>query len=71
MADLMKAAIKASQKDVITAAEHKLGRKLSKSERSGIQNIGSLMMLESCFRTFSSTNDNVAQVEADLKFFAQ
>ena len=69
MSDKMQQAIEMSQQEVITAAETKLGRKLTDSERIGVQRIRSLMMLESCFRSFSSPAISGSQVLADLQSF--
>ncbi|HLX70531.1 MAG TPA: hypothetical protein VKV04_12970 [Verrucomicrobiae bacterium] len=70
MKDKMEEAIAASQQQVISAAEQKLGRPLSSAERRGIERINSLMMLESCWRSFSSPASTQAQVLADLEHFA-
>jgi hypothetical protein len=64
-------AVVASRQDVIVAAEHKLGRVLTGAERLGIENITSLMMLESCCRAFSSTVSTQAEVQKDLEYFAK
>jgi hypothetical protein len=71
MKDKMQQAIEASQRDVITAAEQKLGRSLSDAERRGIQSISSLSMLDSCCQSFSSPVSTQAQVLADLEYFAK
>ena len=56
---------------VIEAAERKLGRKLSETESLGVQRIGSMMMLESCHRSFASDLYEPSQVEKDLLYFAR
>jgi len=71
MTDKMQQAIEMSRQDVIAAAEKKLGRSLTESERAGILRIGSLMMLESCHQSFSSPVSTQAQVFADLEHFAK
>jgi hypothetical protein len=55
---------------VIEAAERKLGRTLSSDERRGIESLSSLMMLESCDRSFSAEQTTAAQVEKDVAYFA-
>ncbi len=59
------------QQDVIVAAEQKLGRSLTEAERRGIESVTSLMMLESCCRSFSSPVSTQAEVLADLEHFAK
>jgi hypothetical protein len=71
MKDKMQQAIEASQQEVIIAAEQKLGRSLSDADRRGIQSIGSLMMLESCYQFFSSSVSTQAEVVADLAHFTK
>jgi hypothetical protein len=71
MNNKMQEAIAATQQDVIVAAEQKLGCSLTESERRGIQSIGSLMMLESCLRSFSSPAYTQAQVFGDLEHFTK
>ena len=71
MTDKIQEAIRGCQRDVIVAAEQKLGRALTESERLGIQKITSLMMLDSCCQSFSSAAYTQAQVLADLEHFAK
>ena len=59
------------QREVITVAEQKLGRSLTDAERFGIQNIRSLMMLESCLQSFTSPNYTPAEISNDLESFAK
>lgn len=70
MKNKMQEAIAASQQEVISAAEQKLRRPLSSGERRAIERINSLMILESCCRSFSSPASTQAQVLADLERFA-
>jgi hypothetical protein len=67
----MQEAMAARRQEVIVAAEQKLGRALSVAERRGIEKIGSLMMLESFYQSFSSPASTPAQVLADLEHFAK
>lgn len=69
MKDKMQEALAAFQQDVIVSAEEK--RTLSDAERRGIQSITSLMMLESCFKSFSSPDYTQAQVLEDLEHFTK
>jgi hypothetical protein len=71
MQNKIQQAIELSRHEVITAAEAKLGRPLASDERSGIQRIGSLMMLESIYRSFTSPVYTAAKVLADLDQFSK
>jgi len=64
-------AIELSRKQIIAAAERKLARSLTKSERAGIERIGSLLRLESIGRAFDSPACTPAEVLACLTRFAQ
>ena len=70
MNDQLQEALRASQTEIITAAEAKLDRRLSADERAGIERINSLMMLESVYRSFTFPDYSVAEVETDLRHFA-
>jgi hypothetical protein len=65
----MAEALRLCRADVISAAESKLGRQLSGLERDAVERIGSLMMLESCYRSFSSESIGPEQVEEALQAF--
>jgi hypothetical protein len=71
MTDKTQEAIRGCQQEVIVAAEQKLGRTLTAVERLGIESITSLMMLDSCCQSFSSSAYTRAQVLADLEHFAK
>lgn len=71
MTDKIQEAIRSCQQDVIVSAEQKLGRVLTESESLGIEKITSLMMLDSCYQSFSSTAYTQAQVLADLEHFVK
>lgn len=64
-------AIELSRKQVIAAAERKLSRPLTESERAGVERIGSLLRLESLGRVFDSTTCTSAEVLTSLAHFAQ
>jgi hypothetical protein len=65
----LQAAITGYRADVITAAERKLDRSLTQEERSGIERIGSLMMLESCYHSFTSEQTTADRVQKDVSYF--
>jgi hypothetical protein len=44
---------------------------LTIDERSGVEHIGSLMLLKSVCRSFTLPDDTAAKVLADLDFFAK
>jgi hypothetical protein len=70
MDNRLQEALRASQADIITAAEAKLSRPLSTGERAGIERVSSLMTLESVYRSFTFPDYSAAQVESDLRHFA-
>ncbi|WP_395739963.1 hypothetical protein [Prosthecobacter sp.] len=64
-------ALVAFRQAAILAAEDKLARSLSEAERRGLESVASMMMLESCERSFSSPHVTQTQVIADLEYFAK
>lgn len=70
MNNKVQAALTAMRQGMADAAEQKIGRTLTDAERRGIENIGSMMMLESCDQSFSSPCYTPAQILADLEYFA-
>ena len=65
----MQEAITALRSEVVEAAEVKLGRTLSNKEMKGIENIDSLMMLESWCRSFLHESTSTGDIEKSLKSF--
>jgi len=64
-------AIVGIQLEVIEAAQQKLGRALSEKEKKGIERISSLMMLESCYQSFTSEKITAEQVQMDITQFSE
>ena len=70
MNDRFQQALQSSQIETIAAAETKLGRALSADDRAGIERVASLMMLEALYRSFTFPDYTPAEVESDLRHFA-
>jgi hypothetical protein len=70
MTDNLHQALLLSQKEAITLAEKKLNRLLSPEERKGIENIRSLMMLESMCQAYASPICTPEEVLKDLDYFS-
>ena len=71
MTDKLQQALLLSQQEVITLAEKKLNRSLSPDERKGIENICSLMMLESMCQAYSSPIRTPGELLQDLEYFSK
>ena len=67
----MQHAIELTRQAVISSAEVKLGRLLTIAELAGIQQIGSLMLLESTSRSFNSPAYTSEKVLIDLEHFSE
>lgn len=71
MSGLWELELELSRKEAVAAAERKLARPLTELERTGIQNMSSLLQLKSCVQAFASPAYTPAKVLADLESFTK
>lgn len=64
-------ALELGRHEMIVAAEIKLARPLTERERAGVEQISSLLRVESYCRAFASPAYTPAEVFADLEFLTK
>lgn len=71
MPGLLEFEMELCRKAITAVAERKLSRALTVKERAGVQNINSLLQLDSICRAFNSQTYTAAEVLTDLERIAK